>query len=1021
MSDIPGFIYRKGKTFWHWIKARRIKNIAVTLSGVWTVLQKTFAPIWIKIRNHLHLIWNKIQYLLRPIWNKIQYLLRPIWKQITIWLFGSIRIKLAFFTGGLILATIFINSLMNVQQQSQILSESYDREAAISRTYISSLMLELDSIAQSLIRVEEFRYRVKTRRKQLKKYKRTRVIKKQKQVSVFGFKTELFGVLGEKKIRQSSDTYYSRYLSNDDIKFLENATRHRLNKIRKNNVNNQQFRLLQSLARQFVINNQKAQQISAEILLLENEQTNQPINPGDQDKQENNEIKDELDSIYNQYQVARKNAQSSRQNLDQGIIRLLTNATRQRIKQLGLDLNRFRIQSFPLDTIVKGKATRPAMDTSLFTQKTNLNGELKNPSLEKKLIQFLQTSSKKISVRSRSEPEKFKFNGMDLLIQYEYHFRNINSTHRAGLLEILREEPGIWNKYLKQEISINQELKPLISNIENRILELKSMNPPRPPWLDNEFRNFYEQYRKIIESRSVLFMAYREKIKNNKSFNNKTADAIGSLRNSALEDQISLQFQPGFQEVDQYKYSLSQKKARHEKWRMLRKWIYAGKKETPPVWLKKLYTEAMITNSRSEAEKIMWKLDTLPLVSRKNNDVSSFVLDTNYSGIIRTIVNRTEGLKEIESNRNRALLSSFLVAFVSIALAVFVSGFVVRRIRQIISSAQLVGDGNLAIEFEHGGADEFGHLTGTLNHMVAGLREREKMKGVLGSMIDPVVVTEAMKDLTALKRGTQKDITAFFSDIAGFSTISEQLDSVNLAAVLNEYLSAMTIILQKHDGVLDKYIGDAIVGIFNAPLDIENHTLKAVFASLEMLDKMKELRKKWTMENRYIPEVQQMSFRIGLHTGPAKVGFMGTDDLASYTMMGDTVNLAARLEAAGKDYGVNLLVSSTVYNLVSEHILGRKMDLIRVKGKTEPVMIYEIICDLKSAPDKILQSTRIYEEGLELYLNCKWKEATRKLKESEKIKGESDQATTILLDRIKMFQKNNPAENWDGVYTRLHK
>ncbi|MGJ4748935.1 adenylate/guanylate cyclase domain-containing protein, partial [Leptospira sp. SA-E8] len=159
-----------------------------------------------------------------------------------------------------------------------------------------------------------------------------------------------------------------------------------------------------------------------------------------------------------------------------------------------------------------------------------------------------------------------------------------------------------------------------------------------------------------------------------------------------------------------------------------------------------------------------------------------------------------------------------------------------------------------------------------------------------GSMVDPVVEAEAMKDLQALKRGSKERVTAFFSDVAGFSGISEHLTSVELASLLNEYLSAMTLILRDNGGILDKYIGDAIVGIFNAPVPVKDHTYKAVNASLQMLHKLEELRQLWKRENRYIPDVHDMQIRIGLNVGPAKVGFMGTDKGASYTMMGDTVN-----------------------------------------------------------------------------------------------------------------------------------
>ncbi|NBU99794.1 MAG: adenylate/guanylate cyclase domain-containing protein, partial [Spirochaetia bacterium] len=317
--------------------------------------------------------------------------------------------------------------------------------------------------------------------------------------------------------------------------------------------------------------------------------------------------------------------------------------------------------------------------------------------------------------------------------------------------------------------------------------------------------------------------------------------------------------------------------------------------------------------------------------------------------------------------------------------------------------------------------DEVGVLTDYFITMAKGLEEREKVKSILGSMIDPVVVQEAMIDLVALKRGSEKIITAFFSDVASFSTISEQLTSVELASLLNEYLSAMTIILQKRNGVLDKYIGDAIVGIFGAPVDVDNHSIKACHASLEMISKLKELKQFWTLNNLYSKEAQGMDVRIGLNTGPAKVGFMGTDNMGSFTMMGDTVNLAARLEAAGKDYGVNILISEMIKDNIGNNFFIRELDLVRVKGKNEPVKLFELISTSSNIPKNLSESTPMYEEAFRLYLKRDFPKAISFLNESVKARGYKDKAAKMLIERCEDYIKTPPLDNWDGVYTRTHK
>lgn len=299
--------------------------------------------------------------------------------------------------------------------------------------------------------------------------------------------------------------------------------------------------------------------------------------------------------------------------------------------------------------------------------------------------------------------------------------------------------------------------------------------------------------------------------------------------------------------------------------------------------------------------------------------------------------------------------------------------------------------------------------------------ERRKYSKVLSNMVDPSIVSEALNDLEALKKGGEREITAFFSDVAGFSTISEQLSSADLAALLNEYLGAMTIILKQNHGTLDKYIGDAVVGIFGAPITREEHFLESAKASLEMIAKLKELKKYWSDNNLYCKDAQDMDVRIGLNTGLAKVGFMGTEALASYTMMGDTVNLAARLEAAGKDYGVNILISEFTNDKIKEKFFTRKLDRVRVKGKNEPVQLFELIAVKGHEPINLKNAARIYEEAFSFYLNQNWDRAIELFEEAEKARGSKDKAAEMLIERCQYYKSSPPGAEWDGVFTRKHK
>lgn len=390
------------------------------------------------------------------------------------------------------------------------------------------------------------------------------------------------------------------------------------------------------------------------------------------------------------------------------------------------------------------------------------------------------------------------------------------------------------------------------------------------------------------------------------------------------------------------------------------------------------------------------------------------------TGVV-TIVSEDKAFEAVYKIQKRNLYIMGIGLCVALIFVFFFSKTITKPILQLLTATLEIAKGNFRIGIKPTTRDEVGLLTEYFIEMGQGLEEREKVKNILGSMIDPVVVQEAMVDLAALKRGSETNITAFFSDVASFSTISEQLKSAELAALLNEYLSAMTLILKTHEGVLDKYIGDAIVGIFSAPVPVVDHQLKAARASIEMVKKLADLRDFWTRNNLYSKEAQGMDARIGLNSGPAKVGFMGTDALASYTMMGDTVNLAARLEAAGKDYGVNILITDAIQKPIQDEMLTRYIDLVRVKGKNEPVRIHELIGFKSDVASNLIEAAALYEKGFQSYLEKDWKKAIQYFAESELAKGKKDKACHVLIERCEEYKVSSPGTEWDGVFTRTHK
>jgi adenylate cyclase len=221
-------------------------------------------------------------------------------------------------------------------------------------------------------------------------------------------------------------------------------------------------------------------------------------------------------------------------------------------------------------------------------------------------------------------------------------------------------------------------------------------------------------------------------------------------------------------------------------------------------------------------------------------------------------------------------------------------------------------------------------------------REKKYIRQTFSKFVSKSVVDELLKDPDKLKLGGEKKIlTVLFSDIRGFTTISERLTPEALVEHLNEYLQAMTDIVFKYLGTLDKYVGDEIMAFWGAPIPQDDHAVLAARAAVEMMHVLDGLNKKWATEGK--PELH---IGIGLNTGDMVVGNMGSSSRMDYTLMGDNVNLGARLEGTNKIYNTGIIISEATYEYVKEHIIARELDLIRVKGKELPVKIYELV-DIK--------------------------------------------------------------------------
>jgi adenylate cyclase len=271
--------------------------------------------------------------------------------------------------------------------------------------------------------------------------------------------------------------------------------------------------------------------------------------------------------------------------------------------------------------------------------------------------------------------------------------------------------------------------------------------------------------------------------------------------------------------------------------------------------------------------------------------------------------------------------------------------------------------------------------------------------------------------------------TAFFTDIQGFSTFSEKLGSpTRLVELLNEYLSEMTDTLLKHYGTLDKYEGDAIIAFFGAPMPMDDHAYQACLTALDMQNSLGVLRKKWVSEGDKWPEiVHQMRMRIGVNTGLITTGNMGSAIRKNYTMMGDAVNLAARLESAAKQYGVYTMISSFTQDLIKDSFETRQVDKITVVGKTEPVVVYELITKKGDLDPEAVKMLDLFNEGLNYFYAQEWDKSIKILQEAHLLEPFKEIApkgmtpSKKIIQYCEMYKSNPPGPDWDGVMSLTSK
>ena len=320
-----------------------------------------------------------------------------------------------------------------------------------------------------------------------------------------------------------------------------------------------------------------------------------------------------------------------------------------------------------------------------------------------------------------------------------------------------------------------------------------------------------------------------------------------------------------------------------------------------------------------------------------------------------------------------------------------------------------------------------GYLGITVYNYIQEEKNKNFLKESFGTYVSPELIDQMYESGEEPSLGGEEGYhTAFFTDIQSFSAFSEKLTASELVALLNQYLTDMTDVLLENNGTLDKYIGDAIVAFYGAPIEVDNHEYWACKTAIEMQDKLAILREGWQEEGDRWPEiVHNMQNRIGISSGEMVTGNMGSEARMNYTMMGDNVNTAARLESSAKQYGIYIQIADSTYQAVKEKVVVRDLDNVVVMGKNEPVKVWELISEVGKEPDQYKKILPAYHEALDLYKNQEWSKAIDAFKASDELEemfgGRKTNPSRIYIPRCEHYQENPPGEDWDGVWTLTSK
>jgi len=391
----------------------------------------------------------------------------------------------------------------------------------------------------------------------------------------------------------------------------------------------------------------------------------------------------------------------------------------------------------------------------------------------------------------------------------------------------------------------------------------------------------------------------------------------------------------------------------------------------------------------------------------------------DLSEIRRSVADLTDrSTREVLAREELDTYMSFALFLAACGIGLGISAVgstrVIAGLRQLVVSAREIESGGDSQPVVIRTRDEVGELALTFNRMIEELRTRERIKETFGKFIDPRIVTRLIGD--GADQAERRNLTVFFSDIKGFTGISEQLTASAVVNLLNSYFGAVAAVIHEHHGVIDKYIGDAVMAFWTPPFSAgDDHARDACLAALAQQEAIVALRAQLPEITGMRRNPPELVIRMGIATGEGVVGTIGSEAARSYTVIGDTVNLASRIEGINKLYGTSIILSEETFRLAQQVIEARELDLITVAGKTEPVRIYEMMGRANELKPEQSELRDRFASGLAAYRRQDWDEAQTHFKSCLSTNME-DGPTQLFLKRIALLQSTPPPADWNGIW-----